>query len=64
MTKGDTVRLTVPEKGRRCTGKILKEIGDSYQVGFPNGLYIILPKERWELCEATDKTDKEETTDA
>ena len=48
MTRGDTVQLIVPEKGRKCVGKILKEINGNFQVGLPNGLYIILPKERWE----------------
>ena len=28
MTRGDTVQLIVPEKGRRCVGKILKAIND------------------------------------
>ena len=51
MTRGDTVQLIVPEKGRKCVGKILKEINGNFQVGLPNGLYIILPKERWELCD-------------
>mgnify|MGYP004491758731 CR=1 FL=1 len=51
MNRGDTVQLIVPEKGRKCVGKILKEIKGSYQVGLPNGLYIILPKDRWELCD-------------
>ena len=49
MNRGDTVQLIVPEKGRKCVGKILKEIKGSYQVGLPNGLYIILPKDQWEL---------------
>lgn len=51
MNRGDTVQLIIPEKGRKCVGKILKEIKGCYQVGLPNGLYIILPKERWELCD-------------
>lgn len=51
MNRGDTVQLIVPEKGRKCVGKILREIKGSYQVGLPNGLYIILPKDRWELCD-------------
>ena len=42
MNRGDTVQLIVPEKGRKCVGKILREIKGSYQVGLPNGLYIIL----------------------
>ena len=35
----------------KCVGKILKEIKGSCQVGLLNGLYIILPKDRWELCD-------------
>lgn len=26
MNRGDTVQLIVPEKGRKCVGKILREI--------------------------------------
>ena len=51
FARGDTVQLTVPEKGRRCIGKVLKEIKGNLQVGLPNGLYIILPIDRWELCD-------------
>ena len=54
MNRGDTVQLIVPEKGRKCVGKILREIKGSYQVGLPNGLYIILQKH---LCELSDKSD-------
>lgn len=51
MNRGDTVQLKVPEQGRRFIGKILKEINGSLQVGLPNGLYVIRPKELWEICE-------------
>lgn len=51
MNRGDVVQLKVPEQGRRFIGKILKEVNGSLQVGLPNGLYVIRPKELWELCE-------------
>lgn len=51
MNRGDVVQLKVPEQGRRFVGKILKEVNGSLQVGLPNGLYVIRPKELWELCE-------------
>ena len=51
MNRGDVVQLKVPEQGRRFIGKILKEINGSLQVGLPNGLYVIRPKELWEICE-------------
>ena len=53
MNRGDTVQLKVPEQGRRFIGKILKEVNGSLQVGLPNGLYVIRPKELWEICEKT-----------
>lgn len=55
MNRGDLVRLKEPEQGRYCEGKILREINGQYQVGLPNGLYIIRPIELWELCEQCDK---------
>lgn len=51
MNRGDVVQLKVPEQGRRFIGKILKEVNGSLQVGLPNGLYVIRPKELWEICE-------------
>lgn len=53
MNRGDTVQLKVPEQGRRFIGKILKEVNGGLQVGLPNGLYVIRPKELWEICEKT-----------
>ena len=53
MNRGDIVQLKVPEQGRRFIGKILKEVNGSLQVGLPNGLYVIRPKELWEICEKT-----------
>lgn len=53
MNRGDVVQLKVPEQGRRFIGKILKEVNGSLQVGLPNGLYVIRPKELWEICETT-----------
>lgn len=64
MNRGDTVQLIVPEKGRKCVGKILKEINGNFQVGLPNGLYIILPKERWELCDKSVSVSVDEIADS
>ena len=51
FTRGDIVQLITPVQGRRFIGKILKEINGCYQVGLPNSLYVIFPKENWELCD-------------
>lgn len=67
MNRGDLVRLKAPEQGRYCEGKIIKEINGCYQVGLPNGLYIVKPIELWELCKEysdnnfeTDRTESQE----
>ena len=54
MKRGDTVQLKVPEQGRYFKGKILKETSDGFQVGLPNGLYVIKSKELWEICESSE----------
>lgn len=51
MTRGDIVQLKSPEQGRWFKGRIIKEINDEFQVGLPNGLYVIRPKSAWQLCE-------------
>lgn len=60
MTRGDIVQLKSPERGRWFRGRILKELNDEYQVGLPNGLYVIRPKSLWQLCD-TDNSNA--TTD-
>lgn len=50
MKKGDLVKLKEPEQGRYFIGRIGKEIDNSFKVDLPNGLYVIKPKELWELC--------------
>ena len=52
MTRGNIVQLKSPEQGRWFKGRILKELNDEYQVGLPNGLYVIRPKNLWQLCDA------------
>ena len=59
MNRGDLVRLKAPEQGRYCEGKIIKEINGCYQVGLPNGLYIIKPINCWELCKEYKDNDSE-----
>lgn len=50
MKKGDMVRLKTPEQGRYFTGRIGKEIDDCFKVDLPNGLYVVKPKDLWEMC--------------
>ena len=66
MTRGDTVKLKEPEQGRYFKGKILKEIKGSFQVGLPNGLYVIRPIELWEICDdkVSVNMDNTDTTDS
>lgn len=64
LTAGDPVQLKIPEQGRRFAGRIVKSVGDSFHVGLPNGLYVIRPKELWELRdESSSSSENKEATD-
>lgn len=51
FNKGDAVQLKIPEQGRRFKGIIGKITEYEVQVNLPNGLYVVRPKNFWELID-------------